>query len=147
MMESAIVAIIVKSTLVLLAAFGLTPLLSRASAAARHAVWSAALVGVIAVPALTMLLPWRMDVLPSGWGLPSSDATAISAAEGLADTPMPTPTPTTWNNVVADDGGSAGTAATPSSSSAGIAERAAGSETSGFFGRLARDPWRLALFA
>ncbi|HET7691962.1 MAG TPA: HEAT repeat domain-containing protein [Gemmatimonadota bacterium] len=146
MMESAIVAIIVKATLVLLAAFGLTPLLRRASASARHAVWSAALIGVIAVPALTMLLPWRIDVLPSGWELPSSDATAISAAEDLADTPMPTPTPTTWNNEV-DDGRFAGTAATPYSSSAGIAERAAGSESSGFFGRLARDPWRLAVFA
>ena len=112
MMESAVVAIIVKATLVLLAAFGLTALLRGASAAARHAVWSAALVGVIAVPALTMVLPWRMDVLPPGWGAPSGDAAAISA-DALADTPMPTPTPTTWNDEVAHGGGSAGTAATP----------------------------------
>ena len=143
MMESAVVAIIVKATLVLLAAFGLTALLRGASAAARHAVWSAALVGVIAVPALTMVLPWRMDVLPPGWGAPSGDAAAISA-DALADTPMPTPTPTTWNDEVADGGGSAGTAGSPS---AGITDRAGGTESSGFFGRLARDPWRLALSA
>ena len=58
MMESAIVAIIVKATLVLVAAFGLTALLRGASAAARHAVWSAALVGVIAVPALSPSGSW-----------------------------------------------------------------------------------------
>ena len=105
MMESVIVAILVKATVVLLVAFALTALLRGASAAARHAVWSAALVGVIAVPALTLVLPWRMDVLPSGWGASPSGAAAISTEE-LADTPMPTPTPTTWStDVVADDGG------------------------------------------
>ena len=143
-MESAIVAIIVKATLVLLAAFGLTALLRGASAAARHAVWSAALVGVIAVPALTLVLPWRMDVLPSGWGAPQSGAAAISTDE-LADTPMPTPTPTTWStDVVADDGGPSGPAA--ASSSEGSITSAPGAGTSGFFGGLVRDPWRLALF-
>ena len=144
MMESAIVAIIVKATLVLVAAFGLTALLRGASAAARHAVWSAALVGVIAVPALTLVLPWRMDVLPPGWGAPSPGAAAISADE-LADTPMPTPTPTSWNVDIAKDYGATSPLATPSS--AGITEREAGLEASGVFGRLARDPWRLALFA
>jgi HEAT repeat protein len=144
MMESAILAIIVKATLVLLAAFGLTALLRGASAAARHAIWSAALVGVIAVPALTLVLPWRMDVLPPGWGVPPSDPAAISLDE-LADTPMPTPTQTAWNDDVARDDGFTGTAATPYS--AGITDPDAGPESSGLFGRLARDPWRLALFA
>jgi hypothetical protein len=103
MMESAIVAILVKATVVLLVAFALTALLRGASAAARHAVWSAALVGVIAVPALTMVLPWRMDVLPSGWGSSRTGSAAIAAAGELADTPMPTPTPTSWSSDVATE--------------------------------------------
>jgi HEAT repeat protein/beta-lactamase regulating signal transducer with metallopeptidase domain len=144
MMESTIVAIIVKATLVLLAAFGLTALLRGASAAARHAVWSAALVGVIAVPALTLVLPWRMDVLPPGWGAHPSGAAAISTDQ-LADTPMPTPTPITWNTDGAKDDGQASPVSTASST--GITQPGAGPPTAGFFDRLARDPWRLALFA
>ncbi|HET6361416.1 MAG TPA: HEAT repeat domain-containing protein [Gemmatimonadota bacterium] len=143
-MESAIVAIIVKATLVLLAAFGLTALLRGASAAARHAVWSAALVGVIAVPALTMVLPWRMDVLPSGWGSSPTDASAISAAKELADTPMATPTPTSWNADPAMRDWPTDAEATLSAEST---ESFPVAGTSGFFGDLARDPWRLALFA
>ena len=141
MMESVIVAIIVKVTLVLLAAFGITALLRGASASARHAVWSAALVGVIAVPALTMLLPWRMDVLPSGWGSAAPGAAAISAADELADTPMPTPTPTTWNDDVATDDGQA------SPEAVGSVGKSTEAGSSGLLSGLTRDPWRLALFA
>ncbi|HET6638284.1 MAG TPA: hypothetical protein VFH82_05840, partial [Gemmatimonadota bacterium] len=139
MMESAIVAILVKATVVLLVAFALTALLRGASAAARHAVWSAALVGVIAVPALTMVLPWRMDVLPSGWGSSRPGTAAIAAAGELADTPMPTPTPTTWSSDVGTD---------QTSPEAGVSsDETTGAGISGRFSGLARDPWRLALFA
>jgi HEAT repeat protein/beta-lactamase regulating signal transducer with metallopeptidase domain len=139
MMESAIVAILVKATVVLLVAFALTALLRGASAAARHAVWSAALVGVIAVPALTMVLPWRMDVLPSGWGSSRTGSAAIAAAGELADTPMPTPTPTSWSSDVATE---------QTSPEAGVSsDETTGAGISGRFSGLARDPWRLALFA
>ena len=67
-MESVLIGSIVKATLLLLAAFGLTALMRGTSAAARHAVWSAALVGVIVVPLVSIALPWRMGILPSGWG-------------------------------------------------------------------------------
>ncbi|HJU86513.1 MAG TPA: M56 family metallopeptidase, partial [Gemmatimonadota bacterium] len=144
MMASVIAAILVKATLVLLAAFGLTALLRGASASARHAIWSAALIGVIAVPALTLVLPWRMDVLPSGWGLPPSGSAAIPAADDLADTPMPTPTPIGGSADFAEHDGPAGG---PRSSTAGPIEPAAGGATPGLIDRLAGDPWRLALFA
>ena len=144
-MESAIVPILVKVTLVLLAAFGLTALLRGASAAARHAVWSAALVGVIAVPALTLVLPWRMDVLPAGWSGTPSAAGTIAVAGDLADTPMPTPTPTNWDTDIARDGDPiAPHAALTDAGAYGVDD---GATRSGFFARLAGDPWRLAVFA
>ena len=79
MMESVIVAIVGKATLVLLAAFGVTALMRGASAAARHAVWSATLVGAIAVPALSILLPWRMDVLPAGFSSRRADRMTLGS--------------------------------------------------------------------
>ena len=50
-----------KGTLLVLIAMGLTRLLARAPAAARHLVWSLAVVGLLLLPA-TALLPWRIEL-------------------------------------------------------------------------------------
>ena len=53
-----------KAALVLLGALLVTALLRRASASTRHQVWAAALVSVLALPALTLMLPaWQVPVI------------------------------------------------------------------------------------
>ncbi|MDP9173324.1 MAG: M56 family metallopeptidase [Planctomycetota bacterium] len=57
----------IKSGIVLAAAAGLSLMIRRASAAARHLVWTIALVAAVLVPVLTLALPqWRINVLPGG---------------------------------------------------------------------------------
>ncbi len=50
-----------KGTLLVLVAMGLTRLLARAPAAARHLVWSLAVVGLLLLPA-AVLIPWRIEL-------------------------------------------------------------------------------------
>lgn len=60
-----IIDVTLKGTLLLTIAAGITYLLRRASAAARHWVWSFGLFGVLLVPVLSMLLPnWNLPLLP-----------------------------------------------------------------------------------
>jgi beta-lactamase regulating signal transducer with metallopeptidase domain len=55
-----------KGAIVLLAAGVYASFLRRASAAARHTVWSVAVCGVLAMPLLSLVLPsWRAPLLPS----------------------------------------------------------------------------------
>ena len=61
-----------KATLLLLAALAGSTLLRRASAGARHLVWLAALVGVLALPLLSRISSLRIGVLPSGLSLGSA---------------------------------------------------------------------------
>lgn len=146
-MESLLVGSIVRGTLVLLAAFGLTALMRGASAAARHAVWSAALVGVIAIPLVSVALPWRMGVLPSGWGSPAVGERTPSPSVGSGtDSPS---TPITWE---AEPEGAAPGAGSPTSSvgipsGEGALGPQAAAEADGPLSILASDPWRFALIA
>lgn len=56
----------IKSTILLLLAWGLTASLRQASAAIRHWVWSAAVIGLLALPLLSFLLPgWKLGLLPA----------------------------------------------------------------------------------
>lgn len=133
-MESVLVGLIVKGTLLLLVAFGLTALLRDASAAARHAVWSAALIGVIAIPLVSVVVPWRMGVLPSGWGSAGLDGVAISAPEDFSKTPTPTgagPSPVPDERVLSPE----------------TIEPQGMRGVTAIVSWIARDPWRLALFA
>lgn len=148
-MESVLVGSIVKGTLLLLVAFGLTTLLREASAAVRHAVWSAALIGVIAIPLVSVVVPWRMGVLPAGWGSLAVDGAAISAPDDFSRTPTPTPTPSRWET----DPDFAPTDAGPSPGpdepvlSPETIEPQGTPEVTGLVSRIASDPWRLALVA
>lgn len=54
-----------KATVMLLLVFGVAALLRRASAAARHTVWSSGFAGLLALPFLATTLPWRLEVLPA----------------------------------------------------------------------------------
>lgn len=56
----------IKSVIVMLAAWALTSVLRRASAASRHWVWSVAVVSLLALPVLSLMLPsWQLELLPS----------------------------------------------------------------------------------
>ena len=65
-LQNQLVAASVKGILVLISAAALCFVLRRASAAARHLVWSLALTGLLALPILSLVLPvWQIAVLPS----------------------------------------------------------------------------------
>lgn len=74
---AALPALVLKATLLLLAALAATALLRRAPAAARHLVWLAALVGVLALPVLEAVVPaWRvLPALPTLHLAPAPSAT------------------------------------------------------------------------
>ena len=59
-----------KATAIILAAIALNIALRRASAATRHLLWSASLLGLLALPFLAYLLPnWRVAVLPESFSI------------------------------------------------------------------------------
>ena len=70
-----------KGSLLILAAAIVAYLLRDRSAAARHAAWSAAVVGHLALPVLTLLVPqWRIPILPAPPWLEAPAATAPQLA-------------------------------------------------------------------
>lgn len=82
-----LVDVSIKGTLVLLVAGGLTFACRRASAAARHLVWSLALTSILVMPALSILLPaWKVAAL--GEVMPQVMPRAAQS-ESLSSTPAP----------------------------------------------------------
>ena len=66
-MSDALIVWTLKASVILLVAFAVTGMMRRASAAARHFVWTLALAGVLVLPALGALLPaWKVKLLPAG---------------------------------------------------------------------------------
>lgn len=94
-----------KGALVVALAAGAAYLLRNRSAASRHAVWTAAVIGHLTIPVLMLVLPvWRMPVLPAVPWAASQDALASStsliaspASQGVVRptaSPVTTPQPT-----------------------------------------------------
>ena len=80
-MIAALVVATVKGSVLLVAALVATRLLRTQSASLRHAVWSAAILGQLALPALTVLLPASV-----GWTVPTAGAFAPLAGLTAAPT-------------------------------------------------------------
>lgn len=78
----AVIVFLVKATVILLAAFGITRVMHRASAGARHLVWLVALGALLLVPVLTAWSPLRLAVLPAApsSSLAPSDNAPVSDA-------------------------------------------------------------------
>ena len=102
--------IVARTTATLLVALAATLLMRRASAAARHLVWTVALGGVLVLPFLGALVPvWRVVPVPRitvTAAAPSVIAEPVVAAEpaaGAAAAPIPAPAraPVPWAKVVA----------------------------------------------
>ncbi|HEY6554346.1 MAG TPA: M56 family metallopeptidase [Vicinamibacteria bacterium] len=66
--ESTVVLLVVKATAMLLAGAAVARGLRRADAGARHLVWLATLLGVLALPAALRFAPLRLEVLPRALG-------------------------------------------------------------------------------
>jgi beta-lactamase regulating signal transducer with metallopeptidase domain len=82
-----------KGTLLVAAAAIAAYLLRTRSAAARHAAWTAAVIGHLALPAVTLLAPaWRLPFLPAPpWLTPSAQRVVSTPTSGTS-TPAPTVT-------------------------------------------------------
>lgn len=71
-----ILGVTLKGVLILLVAQAAAAALPRASAGLRHLLWSGGILGVLLIPALSLLLPWELPVVP----LP--DAVTVQADPG-----------------------------------------------------------------
>src|SRR5688572_11714810 len=84
-----LIQVIVKVSLVLLAAWGLTRLMSHSSAAARHLVWTTAVVTALVLPIVQAIGPsWDLPLLP------------VSPMESVTPAPEPLAAPVQPGNVL-----------------------------------------------
>jgi beta-lactamase regulating signal transducer with metallopeptidase domain/HEAT repeat protein len=92
MMPAPVLLLLVKTTLVLLAALGITRVLQRASAGARHLVWLSTLGALLLVPLVAVWSPLRLAVLPAvprTVSAPSAVDAPSAVAAPLASAPAP----------------------------------------------------------
>jgi hypothetical protein len=63
--NTSMLMLLAKATLILLTALGITVVMQRASAGARHLVWLVTLGTLLVVPAIAYWAPLRLEVLPA----------------------------------------------------------------------------------
>ena len=130
-----LVLLLIKATLILVAALGITLAMQRAAAGARHLVWLVTLAALLLIPALTAWGPLRLEILP---------AREVAAQPTLPATRVTPSQPATADAVTKSATGAVaaqGAAATSDASSA-----AASTNDGGVIARL-RDAslWSIAL--
>ena len=114
-----LVLLLIKTTLILVAALGITLAMQRASAGARHLVWLVTLVALLLIPALTAWAPLRLEILPappqksavapSITGAPTSAGAARSGVSGEGVAPLPSLVPVSYGATVAPEASAAST--------------------------------------
>ena len=103
---------LVKCTLLLLGLFLVVAALHRASASLRHLVWSAGIAAVVALPVVSLVMPWRLPVVrlpappsaaaprvpaaPAGAALPAGAAGVAAPSPGAAGA-SPAPAAGRWS--------------------------------------------------
>jgi len=103
-MIAVLAALVVKGSVLMIAAAGVVALMQRASAAARHFVWTLTVVGLLALPVFAALLPmWSIAVpiKPAATRTPPDAARPISIA---ADAPSSESASTTTGTTILADG-------------------------------------------
>ncbi|NUS97665.1 MAG: hypothetical protein HOQ11_09710, partial [Gemmatimonadaceae bacterium] len=75
-LSSPVLVLLIKATVILLAALGITVAMQRRSAGARHLVWLVALGTLLVVPAIAVWAPLRLAVLPAESALRAASAAA-----------------------------------------------------------------------
>ncbi len=95
---SALALLLVKATLLLVAALGVSALLQRASAGARHLVWVAIVGALLVLPALAAWSPLRLAILPAGV---ATAGPAVGGVPNAARAPAPAPLPNAASEVSA----------------------------------------------
>lgn len=101
MIDSLAVDVLIKATVLLALVALVAHLLRRKSAALRHMLWTLAIVGIVALPVLTALVPFRLRILPATTPSPSvqrerdpspsTPATVSEPVVSLASDPAPPP--------------------------------------------------------
>jgi beta-lactamase regulating signal transducer with metallopeptidase domain len=87
--QSGLVVLLAKATIILVVALGITRLMQRASAGARHLVWLATLGALLLIPAVTTWAPLRVAVLPSVASGTPAQPVAAAVARQVADAVVP----------------------------------------------------------
>ena len=89
MLPTALLLLLAKATIVLVAALGIARALRRAAAGARHLVWLATLAALLLVPALAMWAPLPITVLPPLPEQPAPQPTTATPTVQYAPAPAP----------------------------------------------------------
>jgi beta-lactamase regulating signal transducer with metallopeptidase domain len=140
--------LLVKATIILFAALGITLAMQRASATARHLVWLVTLGTLLLVPALTAWAPLRLAILPAKDVAPASDV--VSATKQAAIQPVESAVSVNIASPVVDvhvNGASTAPTSTPAAAQHGIVERATDAVSSMSGVSLALSIWGAVVLA
>ena len=87
-----VLVILIKATVLLLAALGITRVMERGSAVSRHLVWFVSLGALLLIPALASWSPLRLAILPSEAAAPEYGAPTMSGPSTITGAPTGAPT-------------------------------------------------------